>query len=39
MNINVPLTNKDKLLLNKEGILTKQIKEDLYSEQVIEIIF
>ena len=29
MNINVLKTNKDKLFLNKEGMWTKQIKEDL----------
>ena len=32
MNIIVPKkTNKDKLFLNKEGMLTKQIKEKLSS--------
>ena len=30
-----PKTNKDKLFLNKEGMLTKQIKEDLYLVQII----
>ena len=39
MNINVPKTNKDKLFLNKEVMLTKQIKEEIYSIQIIEIIF
>ena len=38
MNINVPKTNKDKLF-NKEVMLTKQIKWELYSLQIIEIIF
>ena len=38
MNVNVPKINKDKLLLNKEWILTKQIKKDLFLGQVIEII-
>ena len=37
MNINVPKTNEDLLFLNKEGMLTKQIQEDLSSGQVIEI--
>ena len=39
ININVPKINKDKLFLNKEGMLTKQIKEAISSVQVIEIIF
>ena len=39
MNINVPKINRDKLFLNKEVMLTKQIKEGLYSGKAIEIIF
>ena len=35
MNNNVPKINKNKLFLNKEGKLTNQIKEELYSEQII----
>ena len=38
ININVPKINKDKLFLNKEGMITKQIKEALFLGQVIEII-
>jgi len=37
MKINVPKTSEDLLFLNKEGMLTKQIQEDLSSGQVMEI--
>ena len=37
ITINVPRDGNDLLFMNKEGLLTKQIQEDLSNGQVIEI--